>query len=454
MNRRIRSATESRTLRLWLFTVLYFVQGIPSGFFLISLPGWFAQHGLTKAEIGKFIAIVTMPWAFKFIFAPLMDKFHFLKMGRRRPWIIATQLGISVSTLMLALTPDPVANLGTVAFYGFMVNLFSSIQDLAVDGMAVDLLPKDEQAKVQAFMIGGQAIGKTAASAGGALILISWGYSTFVVVTGIVAGIGMLFPLLVRERPGEAVLPWTPGRASPEALHLKIDRWGALLRGLLKAFLVPSSLFLVLALFIHRIPVGITRTIYPVVTVQELGWTNAQYSNLFGIATLASALVAMFLGAVLVDRIGRQRTIYLTFAAVTLVFIASGALTLFWPQRWFMATSMILAEVLIVLSNVGFYAIGMQLCWKKVAATQFALYMALNNLGVTGGAWLTSILEKYLSVTQFFYLAAAFSLLTIGIMLLVNLRRDEARVANFEAEEMAQLAGGNSQSSAPASRPA
>ena len=47
----LKSAAESRSLRLYLFTVLYFVQGIPSGFFLISLPGWFAQHGLTKAEI-------------------------------------------------------------------------------------------------------------------------------------------------------------------------------------------------------------------------------------------------------------------------------------------------------------------------------------------------------------------------------------------------------------------
>ena len=150
----LKSAAESRPLRLSLFTVLYFVQGIPSGFFLISLPGWFAQHGLSKAEIGKFIAIVTMPWAFKFIFAPLMDKFHYLRMGRRRPWIITTQLGIFVCTLMMAFVPDPIANLSALAFYGFLVNLFSSIQDLAVDGMAVDLLPKEDQARAQAFMIG------------------------------------------------------------------------------------------------------------------------------------------------------------------------------------------------------------------------------------------------------------------------------------------------------------
>src|SRR5687768_15855794 len=113
-----KSAAESRTLRLYLFTVLYFVQGIPSGFFLISLPGWFAQHGLSKAEIGKFIAIVTMPWAFKFVFAPLMDKFHFLKMGRRRPWVLSTQLGILVCTVFMALVPDPIHNIRWLAFYG------------------------------------------------------------------------------------------------------------------------------------------------------------------------------------------------------------------------------------------------------------------------------------------------------------------------------------------------
>jgi MFS transporter, PAT family, beta-lactamase induction signal transducer AmpG len=430
-----KSAAESRSLRLWLFTVLYFVQGIPSGFFLISLPAWFAQHQLSKGEIGKFIAIVTMPWAFKFIFAPLMDKFHYLKMGRRRPWIIGTQLGIFVCTLLMAFVPDPIANLWTVAFYGFLVNLFSSIQDLAVDGMAVDLLPKEEQAKVQGFMIGGQAIGKTAASAGGSVILIAWGYPTFVLLTGIVAGIGMLFPLFVRERPGESIVPWTPGQPSPEALQLKIDRWGTLLKGLLKAFLVPSSIFLVLALFIHRLPVGITRTVYPVVTVQDLGWTNPQYSQLLGFATLASALVAMFVGAILAKKLGRRGLIYATFATVTLVFVASGLFTALWPQRWFMASSAVLAEVLIVLSNVGFYAIAMQLCWKKVAATQFALYMALNNLGVTAGAWLTGALEKYLSTTQFFHLAAFFSVATIVVMMFANVTRDEARIAEFDRSE-------------------
>lgn len=428
---KLKAAAESRLLRLWLFTVLYFVQGIPSGLFLISLPGWFAQHGMSKAEIGKFIAIVTMPWGFKFIFAPLMDKIHFLKMGRRRPWIIATQFGIFVSTIGMALVPDPTRNLAIVAFCGFMVNLFSSIQDLAVDGMSVDLLPEDEQARVQGFMIGGQAIGKTAASAGGAIILLTWGYAAFVLLTGVVAGIGMLFPLLVRERAGESLLPWTAGRPSPDALRLKIDAWGTLLRSLLKAFLVPSSIIVVLALFVHRLPVGITRTVYPVVTVQKLGWTNADYSNLLGFATLASAVLAMFGGALFVDRIGRVRTIFVTFAAVCLVFIASGYFTGLWGERWFMSASIILSECLIVLSNVGFYAVCMQLCWKKVAATQFALYMALNNLGVSGGAWLTGWLEPFLAETHFFYLSALFSIAVIFLMALPNLRRDEQRIAAF-----------------------
>jgi MFS transporter, PAT family, beta-lactamase induction signal transducer AmpG len=203
---------------------------------------------------------------------------------------------------------------------------------------------------------------------------------------------------------------------------------------------VPSSVVLVLALFIHRIPVGITRTIYPVVTVQELGWTNPQYSQLLGFATLISALVAMFIGMILVDKIGRMVTIYATFGTVALVFVASGYLTAWWPEKWFMSSSAVAAEVLIVLSNVAFYAVGMQLCWKKVAATQFALYMALNNLGVTAGAWLTGALEKYLTVPQFFYLAAFFSLLTIGIMLLANVHRDEARVASFDAEKSELIA--------------
>jgi PAT family beta-lactamase induction signal transducer AmpG len=417
-----RAAADSRRARLVLFTVLYFVQGIPSGFFLISLPGWFAQNGLSKGEIGTFIAIVTMPWAFKFVFAPIMDKIGYLKMGRRRPWIIATQLGIFVCTLWMAFVPDPLHHVRLLSLCGFLVNLFSSVQDLAVDGMSVDVVPQAEQARIQAFMIGGQALGKTAATAGGAIVLIAWGYAPFVTLTAIVAAIGMLFPVLIRERPGESLLPWTPGQPSPEALKLQVGDWATLLKDLYRAFVVPSSLIVVAALFIHRLPVGITRTVYPVVTVQKLGWSNADYSNLLGLATLASAVLAMCFGPWLVRRLGRLLTIYATFGAVMLVFIASGYFTGLWRERWFMSSSAVAAEILIILSNVAFYAMCMQLCWKRVAATQFALYMALNNLGVTAGAWLTGRLEGFLSEPQFFYLSAGLSVVVILVLFAPSLR--------------------------------
>lgn len=100
-----------------------------------------------------------------------------------------------------------------------------------------------------------------------------------------------------------------------------------------------------------------------------------------------------------------------------------------------MSSSAILSEILIILSNVAFYAICMGLCWKRVAATQFALYMALNNMGVTAGAWLTGVLEKDVSTTQFFYLSAFFSVITIAVMFLPNVNRDEARVAAFDTPE-------------------
>jgi len=429
----LKAATESRRLRLSLFTVLYFIQGIPSGLFLISLPGWFASNGLGKLEIGKFIAFTTLPWSFKFFFAPLMDRFHFLKMGRRRPWIITTQLGILVSTILMAAVPDPLNNLWWLSFYGFLMNLFSSIQDLAVDGMSVDVLPQEDRATAQGFMVGGQAIGRTLVSAGGALILFRFGYFNFIMLTGIIAGLGMLFPVFVRERPGEALLPWTEGRPSEHALKFKIDGWIPLVKNLFRAMAIPSSLILILALFVHRLPVGITRTVYPVVIVQKLGWTNQQFSQLLSLANLAAALFAMLLGPFIVAKIGRLKTIYVTFGLVVFVYLSSGFFTGYWNEKWFMAGSAILSEALMVLSNVAFFAILMELCGKKVAATQFALYMALHNFGISGGAWLCGILEKSFTETQFFYLCAFFSIATIAIMLLPNLKRDREKLAALDA---------------------
>ena len=218
---------SSKLLRFTAFSLLYAAQGLPYGMFNVAIPVWFAAKGLSAGEVGGFIAIVFLPWSFKLITGPMMDKFSFPPMGRRRPWVIVAQSGLFASFIALGvLSPDPGTDYFLLAALGFLCNSFGALQDVAVDGMAIDILHENERAQANAYMYGGQIAGISGASAIGSLALASSGlFAASMFMAAAVLAI-MLVPLLLRERPGERVLPWTEGEASAEALANIGDTWG------------------------------------------------------------------------------------------------------------------------------------------------------------------------------------------------------------------------------------
>ena len=76
---------ENRVLRFASFAVFYIAQGIPLGLLTVALPAWLAEQDVEASDIAYFISISTLPWAFKLIAGPIMDRYSFLAMGRRRP---------------------------------------------------------------------------------------------------------------------------------------------------------------------------------------------------------------------------------------------------------------------------------------------------------------------------------------------------------------------------------
>ena len=162
---RLPSLKDSKWLRLAALAVLYAGQGLPIGIFQVALPAYMASLNMSAAEVGGFIAFVFIPWSFKLLAGPLMDKFTFMPMGRRRPWVIAAQSGLLLTFVALAvLSPDPSAQYWLLAGLGFVSNVFGALQDVAVDGMAIDILEEEERAQGNAFMYGGQISGISVSS--------------------------------------------------------------------------------------------------------------------------------------------------------------------------------------------------------------------------------------------------------------------------------------------------
>lgn len=426
--------SESSLWRYASFTALYIAQGLPHGLLTIALPAWLAKQGFSVAQVGGFIAIVILPWSLKLVGGPLIDRFGFLPMGRRRPWVLGAQLGLLLSFALMAAVADPAANLDLVAAMGFAVSLCGALQDVAVDGMAIDILPEDQRTRANGFMYGGKTLGIAAASSGGGIVLSEYGFSPAVLLIAGLLALIMLFPLLLRERPGERLLPWTLGRASQTAVQLQLNDLRSIVRGLFQAFLLPMSLMAALMVFVFRMSEGLLETVLPVLTIQQLGWEDTDYSQLMGIASIIAGATAMVLGATVVERVGRLRTIFIANVLLVLLAIAAGSLSYLWPSRTLAGAYVILTQMIYVTVAVVFLATFMGMCWKRVAATQFTLYMALGNLGYSAGAALAGPLDEVFEYNHIFFVLAGIGAATLALVHFVDLEAHQERIAGLDAD--------------------
>ena len=399
--------SEHTGLRYFCFAILYVAQGIPEGMTYFGIPAWLAMNGKSAADIGAYVAVIGIPWSFKMLIAPMMDRFSFLPMGRRRPWIIFGQLALLFAFIGLALVPQPLTHFSSLMAAGFCVSFFSAFQDVAVDGMAIDIVPVDQQARANGFMWGARIMGVSASLAAGSWILNHYGFRLAILSLSAAISIIMFVPLLFRERPGEKLLPWTKGVVAENSLQLKIDSWEQIFKSLWAVFILPYSLLMTLICFSVGTTVSYMNTLLPVFTVQALGWTNEMYSNVNAASSVIGGLLGMVVGGTLVDIFGKKRMLSVYLLASIAVATTMCFLKIFWNNYWFCAGFIILYNILYVFIQVGFLAIAMELCWKKISASQFTLYMAISNFGWVTGSAIIGIMKEQFS-WQYCILAFAF----------------------------------------------
>lgn len=421
--------------RYFNFIALYVAQGIPEGMAFYGIPAWMAMNGKTPAEIGSFVAAVGLPWSFKIVVAPLMDRFTYLPMGRRRPWVLFGQLGLIASFIAMAFVPDPLNNLNLFMAAGFAVGFFGAFQDVATDGMAIDIVPINQQARANGYMWGAKIIGTSASLALGSWLLYKYSFSYAILMLSIIVGLIMLVPLFLRERPGEKLLPWTAGSESAETKKMQIGSWSVIFKSLYSVFTLRNSLLFAAIAFIAQGACNYIDTLIPIFTVQQLGWTAQSYSQFYATANLIGGIGGMLLGGVLIDKFGKIRMLN-TYFLLLIVFTSGLAfLKMYWANNWFISGFMIFYQLLYVFSSIGIFATGMQCCWKKVSATQFTLYMTISNLGRIAGAKLIGPIKNQFNWEYTLFAFAAMIALAWLLLQFMRIHHQVKRIEDLENKD-------------------
>ena len=433
MNIKSLPALENSTiLRYLTFSILYVAQGIPEGVLFYAIPAWLAANGSSPAEIGSYIAVAGIPWSFKIINAPIMDRFTYLPMGRRRPWVLFGQFGLIFSFLSMAFITNPTDNLLWMMILAFVVNFFAVSQDIAVDGMAIDILPFDQQARANGLMWGSKTVGIAASVAIGSWMINEYGYFYAIASFSLIVLLIMLFPLLLRERKGERIFPWTEGEISKTSAKIQLHSWKIMSKSLFRVFFLPFSFLMGIGVFSLAIGQGLIDILLPIFTVQELNWANTEYSQVFASAKLVAGILGMFVGGALIDFFGKTRMI--TIYLILLIFLIStmSFLSHYWSNSQFVIGFIMTFYLLYTFNTIAIFASAMRLCWKRVAATQFTLYMAISNLGLAAGAALIGPLKEMFDWQYVILSYIGFVFVMLVIIQFVNFDKHSVQVEELD----------------------
>lgn len=401
----------NRRMLICVFTG--FSSGLPLYLLLNLLPAWLRSEGVDLKTIGLF-ALIQFPYTWKFLWAPLLDRYapRVGIKGRRRGWMLMTQIGLLLSIAALGFLA-PAAALGSIVWLTVFIALCSATQDIALDAYRREILPEQElglgnSVHVNAYRIAGLVPGSLS------LILadhLPW-VQVFI-ITALFMLPGLLLALFAAEPVIARGAPKTLREAVVEPFHEFVTRAGWREAALILAFI-----------FFYKLGDSMC-TALATPFYLDMGFAKSQIGLVAKHAGLWPAVTGGLLGGLWMVKIGINRALWL-FGVVQLLSIF-GFAWLAWLGKHEVAGAAELAQLALV---IGFEALGVGLGTAAFVAfiaratnplytaTQFALFTSLAAVPRTFINATTGVLVEQMGWVGFFLLCAA--LAVPGMLLLVK----------------------------------
>ena len=371
-----------------------------------TLQAWATVEGVPLQEIG-FLTLVGTAYTIKFLWAPLIDRYAPPLLGRRRGWMLVTQLLLAVAILAMgALSPS--SALMPLALLAVLVAFLSATQDIAFDAYCTDVLRKDERGAGAAIKVMGYRLAMIV-SGGLALIMadqwIGWG-NTYMLMGGLML-LCALATLWAPEPEHVARAPRTLREAVAEPLHEFFTRRGALA--------------VLLLIVLYKLGDAFAGALSTTFLIRGAGFTPTEVGTVNKVLGLAATIIGALAGGSVMARWGLYRSL-MAFGLLQAVSNLAYWLIAVSPKNiWLMATGVGIENLCGGLGTASFVGLLMALCRQRFSATQFALLSALSAVGRTYLAGpLTPPLVNWMGWPGFFLLTVVIAL--PGLVLLKILR--------------------------------
>jgi PAT family beta-lactamase induction signal transducer AmpG len=412
--------------RMASILLLSFASGLPLNLTGSTLQAWLTESGLDIKTIGIF-GLVSLPYVFKFLWAPLLDRYLPPLLGRRRGWILIYQgaLAIAIAGMGWCSPERSTTVLGLVAIG---VAFLSASQDIAIDAYRVDVIPPRERALASTPTAFGY---RSAAMFAGTFTLIIAAQLGWRVAYGLV-GVVMALTILATLWAPEPVTPGQPPRTLTDAVLLP-------LLDLLKKKGAWGFLLLIL---LYKVGDAFALSLYSTFMLRGMGFTLRELSIGGKLNMTLSTMLGTALGGWAYLRWGLFRTL-LTFGVVqALTNLLYLWLALAGRKFWLMVLATCLDNLAGGMGQAAFVAFIMAQCSVNFSATQYALLSALASIPRTTISAVAGPVVAAIGWPKFF--VVTFATAMPGLLLLVILRR---RILELERRDEARPVAGSPGSS-------
>ena len=409
--RTLKSLANRRVVAVFF---LGFASGLPLALAGGTLQAWMAVEGVDLKTIG-FFSLVGLPYAFKFFWAPLLDRYALPFLGRRRGWILGTQLALMILIVMLGFT-SPKDTPWLVALFALLLTFTSASQDIVFDAYRTDVLREKERGLGAAVSVTGYRI---AMLASGALALILAGplgwRSTYSLMAGLML-IGTMATIFGPE-PEETVRP-------PQSLKEAIS-------GPLTEFFGRPSAWAFLALIIlYKIGDAFAGSLTTAFLIRGPGFSIGEVGAINkGLGLMATIIGALY-GGVMMARLGLYRSLMIFGILQAISNLSFMVLAYAGKVYSIMVAAVAFENLAGGMGTAAFVAFLMALCDHRYTATQFALLSALASLGRIFVGPPSGYLSHEVGWVVFFFVTFLAAL--PGLALLYKMRRNILSLEHFQ----------------------
>jgi len=384
----IKDVLLNKKMLICIFTG--FSSGLPLFILYQLVPGWLRSEGVSLAEIGLF-SLIGIPYVWKFIWSPVMDRYSFPFLGRRRSWMLVTQVLLLISIAAFGFL-DPKISIWTIAYLAAGVAFFSASQDIILDAYRRELLADHElglgnSIHIQAYRLSGLVPGSLA------FILadhISW-QAVFIIVAAFML-VGILLTFFITEARTEHNQPKTLEQAIILPFKDFINRQG-----------LSSAISILLFLFLYKLGDSMATALQTPFFL-DLGFTKTEIGVVAKTASLIAMTVGLAVGGIVMIKLSINRALWLFgFVQITSI-LGFAALAEIGHNNYALAFAMGFEYLGVGLGTAAFTAFIARTTNPTFAATQIALFTAITALPRTFANASTGFIVEQLGWTHFFLL--------------------------------------------------